>query len=49
MDKISVKSNLFIEIQDIKAKSDLTVIPFEISFEFLAKWKRGIGSSHGPT
>ena len=29
--------------------SDLTVIPFEITLDFMAKWKRGIGSKHGHT
>ena len=36
-------------MQDKSANSDLTIIPFGIAFDFLAKWKRGIGSRHGPT
>lgn len=47
MDTISLHQNLFLELQD--QGTDITVIPFEITLEFLAKWKRGIGSKHGYT
>ena len=47
MDKISLHLNLFLQLQD--KGTDITVIPLEISLEFLAKWKRGIGSKHGYT
>ena len=49
MDKVSLRQNIFIEIQDKKAGSDMTILPFSIELEFLAKWKQGIGSRHGPT
>lgn len=35
------------ELQD--EGTDITVIPFEITLEFMALWKRGIGSKHGYT
>ena len=27
----------------------MTIIPFELTLDFMAKWKRGIGSKHGHT
>lgn len=47
MDKISLQQNIWLELQD--QGTDITVIPFELTYEFLAKWKRGIGSRHGYT
>jgi hypothetical protein len=47
MDKISVHLNVFLQLQD--KGIDLTIIPFELTLEFMAKWKLGIGSKHGHT
>lgn len=47
MDKISLNINLFLQIKDKGV--DLTIIPFEVTLDFMGKWKRGIGSKHGHT
>lgn len=47
MDKISINQNVFIEISD--STSDLTIIPIEINWEFLAKLGQNFQMHYGVT
>ena len=47
MDKISINQNLFFEISN--GKDDLTIIPLEINWEFIAHLRDGFKMHYGPT
>ena len=47
MDKIEFNQNVFIEISD--EKSDLTIIPVELNWDFLAILRQGFSMKYGAT
>jgi len=47
MDKIEFNQNMFLEISD--EKSDLTIIPVEVNWDFLAKLRQGFSMKYGAT
>jgi virulence-associated protein VagC len=47
MDKIEINQNAFLEISD--ETSDLTIIPLEINWDFLADLRQGYSMKYGAT
>jgi len=47
MDKIEFNQNVFLEIKD--ANSDLTILPFEVNWEFLASLRQSFKMMYGAT
>lgn len=46
LDRISLKSNILAQLTKGKYR---TVFPIEFTLDFMAKFKKGIGSRFGPT
>jgi len=49
MDKISINQNVFIELTDKKSGTDLTILPAEVNWNFLARWREGHSYKYGQT
>ena len=47
MDKISINQNVILELSN--GKDDLTLIPLEINWDFLALQREGFKMHYGPT
>lgn len=47
LDKIQINQNLFLEFHGGKEKKETTIIPVEISVNFLGGFRKGIGSKNG--
>ena len=50
MDKYHIQSNVFLQLKDQNTPDAVTtVIPIEIYFDFLAAFRKGMSSMHGPS
>jgi len=49
MDRIETRHNFFAEYHGGPNKDETIILPFEVSIDFMAAFRKGIGSRHGPT
>ena len=47
LDRIEITQNLYLEYHGGKNKDQVTIIPIEIGINFLAGFRKGIGSRNG--